>query len=318
MTTLPHDLAHEHVGDGLVHAAMPCRNEREYVAGIVSVVHSAWAADRNVLVEVPAPRGELVRDALGPDAGRVQFGDMTQDGRNPGRIIPVLYQFVAAHPGRHLAMIGESMWPARSAQAYGAVVQHEALVNLAFADQHATIVCPYNVTELPEQALADAERTHPMLLVDGERITSSRYSDPAAVVEDIYEQQPPPPDDAEVLDFTVVAKARQVVFDWATRRGLPAERVTDLLIAVSEIGGNSIIHGRAGATLLTWIEDGWLVCEIRDKGHITDPLAGRVPPPLMTESGRGLLMVNYLCDLVQLKTGPTGTAIRLWMNLSED
>lgn len=36
----------------------------------------------------------------------------------------------------------------------------------------------------------------------------------------------------------------------------------------------------------------------------------------MTEVGRGLLMVNYLCDLVQLKTGPTGTAIRLWMSLS--
>jgi anti-sigma regulatory factor (Ser/Thr protein kinase) len=301
-----------------VHEAMPYRDENEYLAGIVSVVRSAWSADQNVLIEVPAARGELVRDALGPDAARVQFGDMTQDGRNPGRIIPVLFQFVAAHPGRHLTMIGESMWPSRSAHAYAAVVQHEALVNLAFAEQRATMVCPYNLSELPAHVLADAERTHPTLLVDGERITSTGYTDPAAVVKDLYEQQPPPPADAEAVDFTVVAKARQVVFDWATRAGLPAERVTDLLIAVSEIGGNSIIHGTAGATLLTWTEDGWLVCEIRDKGHIQDPLAGRVPPPMMTESGRGLLMVNYLCDLVQLKTGPTGTAIRLWMNLSED
>jgi len=49
--------------------------------------------------------------------------------------------------------------------------------------------------------------------------------------------------------------------------------------------------------------------------HIQDLLAGRVPPPIEAESGRGLLMVNFLCDLVQVKTGPSGTAIRLWMTL---
>lgn len=313
MTILPR----EHTSGGLVHEAMVYRDEDEYLTGVVSFVRSALAADRPVLVELPAAGDELVRDALGADAARVHFGDMSQDGRNPGRIIPVLYRFADAHPDRHLAIIGESMWPTRTAHAYAAVVQHEALINLAFAGRDATLVCLYNMAELPERALTDAERTHPTLLVDGERVTSSQYTDPTAIVEGIYEQQPPPPADAEVLDFTVVAKARQAVFGWATRAGLPPERVTDLLVAVSEIGGNSIIHGPAGATLLTWSEDGWLVCEIRDKGHITDPLVGRVPPPLMTESGRGLLMVNYLCDLVQLKTGPTGTAIRLWMSLPE-
>lgn len=310
-------LSGEQVGGAMLHQAMPYRDQDEYLAGIVPFVRSALAADQPVLVEVPAGHGELVRDALGVDASRVQFGDMTQDGRNPGRIIPaVLFRFCDAHPGRQVATIGEPMWSTRSAHAYDAVVQHEALINLAFDGHRASILCPYWVTELPEQALTDAERTHPTLLVDGERVASTRYTDPAAVVEEIYQQQPAPPADADVFDFTVVAKARQVVFDWATGAGLPAERVTDLLIAVSEVGGNSIIHGRAGATLLTWTEDDWLVCEIRDKGHITDPLAGRVPPPTMTESGRGLLMVNHMCDLVQLKTGPTGTAVRLWMSLS--
>lgn len=313
MTTLPRS----QVGGGVVHEAMPYRDDREYLAGIVPIVRSALAADQPVLVQVPAPRGELVRDGLGADAVRVQFRDMTQDGRNPGRIIPVLLRFVSAQSDRPVVMIGEPMWVGRSAHAYAAVVQHEALINLAFAGHHGTLVCPYNLTELPEHALLDVERTHPTLLVDGERIASARYSDPAEVVAGTYDQLAPSPADAEVFDFTVVAKARQVAFDWATGAGLPPERVTDLLIAVSEIGGNSIVHGAAGATLLTWTEEGWLVCEIRDKGHITDPLAGRVPPPIMTESGRGLLMVNYLCDLVQLKTGPTGTAIRLWMSLSD-
>jgi anti-sigma regulatory factor (Ser/Thr protein kinase) len=305
-----------HVGAGVVHEAMPYRDEREYLDGILAFLRAALAADQPVLVEVPDPRGDLVRDALGSDAAAVQFGNMTEHGRNPGRIIPeVLFRFADAHAGRRVAMIGEPLWPERSAHAYASAVQHEALINLAFAGRNVSMLCPYNLTELPEQALADAERTHPTLLVHGQRLDSVNYTDPREVVQDIYEQQPAPPPDAEAFDFTIVADARHVAGDWATRAGLPAERVTDLLIAISEIGGNSVIHGGGGATLLRWAETGWLVCEVRDRGHITDPLAGRLPPPVMNESGRGLLMVNYLCDLVQLKTSPAGTAVRLWMSL---
>jgi anti-sigma regulatory factor (Ser/Thr protein kinase) len=312
VTTLPAD----HAGAGILHEAMPYHDGREYLAGIVPFVRAALAADQPVLVEAPDPRGDLVRDALGGDAAAVQFGNMTADGQNPGRIIPeVLFRFAQAHAGRRVAIIGEPLWPERSAHAYASAVQHEALINLAFAGHAVSILCPYNLAELPEQALRDAERTHPTLWVGGQRVDSPQYTDPREVVKDIYEQQPAPPADAEAYDFTVVADARQVAYDWATRAGLPADRVSDLLIAISEIGGNSVIHGGDGATLLRWADDGWLVCEIRDHGHITDPLAGRLPPPGMTESGRGLLMVNYLCDLVQVKTGPTGTAIRLWMSL---
>jgi anti-sigma regulatory factor (Ser/Thr protein kinase) len=142
-----------------------------------------------------------------------------------------------------------------------------------------------------------------------------RYTDPQTVVQAIYDDQAAPPADAEVFEFTIVAHARKVVQDWASNAGLPAERVTDLVIAISEIGGNSVVHGGQHARLIRWTDNGWLVCEVRDQGHIADPLAGRLPPPETMESGRGLLMVNHLCDLVQIKTGPSGTAIRLWMGL---
>ena len=70
-----------------------------------------------------------------------------------------------------------------------------------------------------------------------------------------------------------------------------------------------------GGSGLSWQDGNSLVYEMRDGGHIQNLLAGRVPPPMEAESGRGLLMVNLLCDLVQVKTGPSGTAIRLWMTL---
>ena len=67
---------------------------------------------------------------------------MTLAGRNPTSIIPtVLQAFADEHPGQRISMIGESTWPTRSPAGYLGAVQHEALINLAFADQDAAILC---------------------------------------------------------------------------------------------------------------------------------------------------------------------------------
>ena len=69
--------------------------------------------------------------------------------------------------------------------------------------------------------------------------------------------------------------------------------------------------------LSIWHEDGELVCEISDGGgSIADPLAGRRRPDPLRPHGRGLWMINQVCDLVELRAGPTGTTVRLHMSLS--
>jgi hypothetical protein len=50
---------------------------------------------------------------------------------------------------------------------------------------------------------------------------------------------------------------------------------------------------------------------VRDRGWIRDPLAGRVAPRENKATGRGLWLVNQLCDLVQLRSSPAGTTLRL-------
>ena len=45
------------------------------------------------------------------------------------------------------------------------------------------------------------------------------------------------------------------------------------------------------------------------------PLAGLVPPAPESLGGRGLVLVNYLCDLVRIHTGPEGTAVRAYLDL---
>ena len=56
-----------------------------------------------------------------------------------------------------------------------------------------------------------------------------------------------------------------------------------------------------------------MVCEIADRGTIDDPLVGRQAPDTEQLGGRGLWLAHQLCDLVELRSGPDGTVLRLHM-----
>jgi anti-sigma regulatory factor (Ser/Thr protein kinase) len=94
---------------------------------------------------------------------------------------------------------------------------------------------------------------------------------------------------------------------------LGAAELSDLLVAVTEIAGNSLMHGGGAGTLRVWNSATGVICEVRDRGWIRQPLAGRARPTFDQESGRGLWMVNQLCDLVQVRSTPAGTVVRLHM-----
>jgi len=65
-----------------------------------------------------------------------------------------------------------------------------------------------------------------------------------------------------------------------------------------------------------WCTDQAVLSQIRDPASITDPLAGRTRRP-PDERGHGLRVVNEVCDLVELRTGPAGTTVRMHMSLRD-
>jgi anti-sigma regulatory factor (Ser/Thr protein kinase) len=235
---------------------------------------------------------------------------MAHAGRNPGAIIPwVLHDFLAKQSTGPARVIGEPIWPGRSATEYPACVQHEALINVLLADRKATILCPYDQARLPPEAIADAMTTHPRLTTGD----SPSYTDPAAVVAAFNQPLPPPPYFAAVLDYGPddLRKVREFVTQHAN---LPTERLIDLELAVNEIATNAVSHTPGPGVVRVWNEPGVLVCEISDPGPFTNTLAGRLPPPAGSGRGRGLLLANNVCDLVRRYTGQDGTTIRLCMN----
>src|SRR5690348_4935569 len=128
------------------HPALLYQGPWEYLAGTLPFIRDGLAAGEAVAVAVPGPRLELLRARLGEAAGRVRLLDMPGVGRHPGRImVEVLRAAVDAHPGERVRIIGEPIWAGRTEAEYPACVQHEALINMAFAGRRTTIMCPYDV-----------------------------------------------------------------------------------------------------------------------------------------------------------------------------
>jgi anti-sigma regulatory factor (Ser/Thr protein kinase) len=300
----------------LDHPALLYRDADEYLAGTVPFVLAGLAAGEPVMVAVPGGNLDLIRTGLGSAANQVWLHDMTVAGGNPGRILPgVLFAFAAANPGRRIRMIGEPVWPGRTDLEYPACVQHEALINAAFGGRDAAILCPYDVAGLDRRAIEDAYRTHPVIAEAGARRPSHAYADPITVVADFNRPLPDPPAGAATITINLdsLSAVRRFVAGQASAAGVDPDRVLDLAIAVNELTANTVEHGGGHGTVAAWPEDGHFVCQVTDGGHFRDPLAGRIPPAAGQARGRGLVLVNQVCDLVRVHTRPDGTTVRLHM-----
>jgi anti-sigma regulatory factor (Ser/Thr protein kinase) len=299
------------------HPALFYRTAEEYVAGTVPFVRAGLAADEPVTVAVPTEKLRLLRAVLAGEGDEVRYVDLREAGRNPGRIIPgVLRAFADAQPsGRRVRVVCEPLWPGRTAAEYPACVQHEALVNDAFRGRAVTILCPYDAGRLPGRALADACATHPAV-VRPDRVARhvSRTYDPGRTAARCNRPLPPVPYAARYpFAAASLTDARHLATAEGARLGLSGTRLQDLALITAELTANSVVHGGGSGTLRMWPEGGRVVCEVRDRGRLTDPLAGRRPAAPDRPGGRGLLLVNLLADLVRVHSGAEGTTVRCWV-----
>jgi anti-sigma regulatory factor (Ser/Thr protein kinase) len=301
--------------EGLRHAALLYRDAAEYLAGTLPFIRGGLAAGEPVAVAVPSGNLELLGGALGADARQVHFQDMTVAGRNPGAIIPtLLHAFADEHAGRPVRVVGEPIWAGRSALEYPACAQHEALINTALADRSVAVVCPYNTAVLGQTWIDDARKTHPVLFTAERCWTSRQYADPVTVASGFNRPLPCPPADAATIsvDLHGLPVVRRFVAGHAAAAGLTAARVAEATFAVNELAANAVEHGGGTGLLAVWAQRDCLIYQLSDAGHLTDPLAGRRPMPMTTfAGGRGLLLVNQLCDFVRTYTCPAGTTTRV-------
>jgi serine/threonine-protein kinase RsbW len=113
------------------------------------------------------------------------------------------------------------------------------------------------------------------------------------------------PDDLRVVRTFVTERALEL--------GLPLARVDLLTLAVSELTTNTLQHTGGGGHIRLWAQDGQLICDVVDGGG-PRPF-GRAMPSAEAIRGRGLAIVERVCDSVYTTTVPGGTLVRICLNL---
>jgi len=187
-------------------------------------------------------------------------------------------------------------------------------LNVAVAGLPITVLCPYRADD---RELARVEATHPRIATAGGLVASGSYRPPT---EALVEYPPPPPPElgppAAELAFSAaeLADLRHLVAEVAGRGAIAPDRVADLVLAVNEIGSNSIEHGPGDGRLRLWVTDDDVVAEIADHGTADLPFPGMVAPALGGVRGRGLWLASEMCDVLQVWSDDQGTVVRLRMD----
>lgn len=296
------------------HEAFFYAGEHQFVQGTAAFIRAAARADEPILVVVSSRKIDLLREQLDDDAAEVRFADMKDLGLNPARIIPAWAEFVHEHGARPMRGIGEPIWAERSPAELVECQRHESLLNVAFAGvDDFTLLCPYDTAALGQDVVDEACHSHPFLRRDGSESVSQEYLGLDALARPFSVPLPDAP--ASSIDLVFQAGSlmglRALVVREATHAGIGTSRAADIVTAVNELASNSLRHASGWGVLKVWHTPDAFMCEVSDDGHIDDPLVGRTRPELDDASGRGLWMVNQLCELVQVRTTPTGTTVRM-------
>jgi anti-sigma regulatory factor (Ser/Thr protein kinase) len=106
-----------------------------------------------------------------------------------------------------------------------------------------------------------------------------------------------------------LAGVRAFVRARAVDLGLTGRRADLLILAVSELATNTLQHTAGGGRVRLRVETGRLLCDVIDQGPLRR--VGRAMPPADAVRGRGLAIVEQICDEVGIVAEDRGTRVRL-------
>jgi anti-sigma regulatory factor (Ser/Thr protein kinase) len=304
----------------LIHRALLYDRDRSFVESAVPFLIEGLVAGDAVLAVGPATGVNDLRRELGGSAGAVEFHDAAQWYSQPTRTIAAYSTFIAQHPGARLRVIAEPDWRSRTQAEMSEWTRYESIVNQAFAEIEASVLCLYDQRTTADGVLDGALRTHPELFGDAGPRPNGFYQDPPAVYAKLDEQPLPPLSPhafAMPLDDLDLHALRSFIGGHAEDHGMASARRHELLLATTEVATNALRHGAPPVTCRIWAEADDLVVDVTDGGQWSPGTApGFLPPDPADGSGFGLWGVRMLCPLVQIRTSVAGTTVRLRVPLT--
>jgi anti-sigma regulatory factor (Ser/Thr protein kinase) len=297
---------------GYRHEALIYSGRSDFLDSTLEFIVDGVRAGEPTMVVLDEDKIDSITRALGADARNVSFADMADIGANPARIIAAWHRFRTDHSGQAIRGIGEPIHAERSAAELVECQLHEALLNLAFEDRgDFWLLCPYDLDSLSDDVLVEAFRTHPYIANGADRRSSALYEQPSLA--GLFGRDlGAAPADARQLTFgrSDLSALRQFVSGFALELRFHSAQVGEVVMAVNELATNAVEHGGGTGRVGLWNDSEVLHFEVTDAGLFTEPLAGRIPPVPSRVDGRGLWIANQLCDLLQIRSYPSGTVVR--------
>lgn len=296
----------------LRHNAFVYESDDEYVARSVAFLKDGLEAGQGAIVGKTRDGLAMMRDALGPDADRVAFVDVSSTYTRPARTVAAYYgaflrQLRSAPSVRAVADVQFGPTPGD----WEEWTSYEAITNLAYSQLPVWVLCGYDANGLPDPVLNGVWRTHPEVLTD-DWAKSDRFEDPRELVRNLTPEPEPLPalrsfptgEDLEVFREQLARelKAEQV----------PAAKALDMLVAGTEVAANAVRHGGGIEEVRVGRAEGRFVCEVVDRGSgFDDPVAGYITP--RDGTGTGLWVARQLAWRLEFFLSPHGFTARIWL-----
>lgn len=306
--------------DGLEHPALVYGSVDEFLVAMVPYVTEGIDRGEPVFAAVGPEEASALEVEVGEGPG-IDIKDTNEWHPVPATRLRAFHIFVNEQlraGAQRIRLAGEPVWGAVGRPEFVREwARYESILNAVLEPFPVTLVCTYPASRLDPEIVQDAHRTHPSVGINGGSRPSEAFEDPASLVARWSPPLSPPPTDAERTAQLELRAARAFVTEQAERVGLSPGRTMDLELATSEIASNALLHGGGRATLLTWRDGEYLICQVEDEGAgLSDALAGYRPPSLAQESGRGLWLARQVVDLLQIAQTATGTAVRLYVRVA--
>lgn len=299
----------------LEHDALIYGTDEALVDTLVPWLQEGRAQGDSAVVATTAAHIARFRDALGADADSVSFVAADDLYVQPVQTIAAWQRMLvdaAAAGVAYTRIVGEVAFGTEPDE-QTSWTRYESALNAVFERSPAWIVCPYDSRVLPHDVIDQASRTHPTVW-NSTRRKSDRYEVPARLLREIVEPSrvvTGTPDFELGIDDRM-GEVREIVRTAGLQAGLARARVEELVLAVSELAGNTVRHAGGGGRLALWITSEGVVCEVMDRGAgLQDPLVGLVPPKPHASAGMGLWIARQLSDSFAIGGGDEGTTVRI-------
>jgi len=304
-------VAERYWNDSYTHELLLHDTDEELVERTRAFVRQGLDAGGRVLAHGSRDRVELLRRALGSPNG-LDYGYDAELYRKPMQTLFAYQQKLAESQRRPELWATGSVPTGQGAEEQAAWCRYESLVNEALGAYPFHALCTYDTRTVPAGTVAAAKASHPTVNRGAESGRPSvDYLDPTTFLAGSMGRPPGPPeirptvallvDGLDELEYV----RRRVLSLVRAASALTLEALDELLVVVTELTANGLVHGAPPVRVRVWAEVLSVTGQVVDSGSCRlDPLSGfRYPGD---SDPMGLWMVRQLVDDLFIRAEPEG------------